>query len=435
MILKGVQKIVVMLKKDDCIIFSKHKIYYGWIIVLISFACMMFSYGARYIFSVFFKPMAEDFGWSRTMTSGVFSLYMITYAFGSVITGRIVDKYGPKLLIIGGSILLGGGIYACSFVSEIYQLYIFYGLLVGIGSAATGWVIATTTIARWFTDKRGLATGLTSTGSGLGNAIFIPLATIIVASYGWRFSYQLFGILIILILLPAGFFAFKAPHLNIENNQNVESKKLRKFAILEEKNSINSSEAMKKSTFWMLAATQFLMTFQLNVVMIHFIPYATDLGLSATMASRYIALLSLVSILGRVYGGWFADRIGRQKIVAFAMLIQAFSFILLPFIKNYMFLFFFIGIYGISYGAWISQSAPFAADIFGSRYFGSLWGIITLGIGVGGAFGPLLAGIVFDLTKSYLFIFAINLIISLFSFLLILFFVKPIDMPASVEEH
>lgn len=416
----------MILDQNNRIEIFHHETYYGWVIVIIASVCMMFSYGARYAFSVFFKPMSGDFGWSRAMTSGVFSLYMITYAFGSVVTGRVVDKYGPKLLIIFGALFLGGGIYACSTVSQVYQLYIFYGILVGIGSAATGWVNATSTIARWFVTKRGLATGITSTGVGLGSALIIPLATMMVASAGWRASYQMFGIAIMVALIPLGFFSIKAPlHQNTQKVQS-ESLKSKKFSILDAKYSVNLQQATKTLSYWVMFFTQWLMAFQLNVIMVHFIPYATDLGMTPMVASRDIALLSMVSILGRMYGGWFSDKVGRKKIVAAAMFTQAISCFFLLFIRQYIFLYLFIYLYGISYGAWASQSAPLAADIFGNKHFGTIWGVITLAIGFGGAIGPFLAGWVHDLTGSYQMMFTINVLINFSSFILLILFVKPL---------
>lgn len=410
--------------KDNYFIFFHNKTYYGWVIVTIASICMMFSYGARYTFSVFFKPMLEEFGWSRAITSSVFSLYMITYAVGSVITGKIVDKYGPKFLIIIGALILGIGIYCCSIVTKIYQLYIFYGILVGLGGAATGWVNATTTIARWFVKKRGLATGITSTGVGLGSAIFIPFATFLVATLGWRLSFQLFGIVTILILVPLGFFTIKSPKVKKEYKKSY--KIIDDNKLPNDKKSLHLGEAVKTIPYWAMMATQFLMTLQLNVIMVHFIPYATDIGISPLIASRDVASISLVSVLGRIYGGWFADRVGRKKIVTIAMIIQAISCLFLPFIKSNIVLYTFIYMYGISYGAWVSQSPPFAAGIFGNKNFGALWGVITLGIGLGGAVGPLIAGWIHDITGSYILIFSINILINLLSTLLTIFFVKPL---------
>lgn len=411
--------------KNNQFILFNNKVYYGWVIVAIAFICLMFTYGARYAFGVFFKPMSGEFGWSRTMTSGVFSLYMVAYAIGSVITGKIIDKYGPKILIITGAFVLGIGIYACSMVSNIFHLYLFYGALAGLGSSAIGWVNATTTVSRWFMKKRGVATGITSAGIALGSAIFVPLATLMVASLGWRFSYKIIGIAIFLVLTPFGFFTAKSPgDNNLQKDKKFEPKEIKQPFI--EKNSLSIEKAIKTTPFWIILISQFFMTFQLNAIMIHFVPYATDIGILPLVAARNVAFLSLTSILGRIFGGWFSDKIGRKKIVAAAMAIQAIALFFLPMIKINIGLFFFILLYGISYGAWVSQSAPFTADIFGSKYFGTLWGTITLGIGIGGAIGPLFAGVIYDLTGGYSLVFAFNMIINILSSILIIFFVKPI---------
>lgn len=414
--------------KDNYLYLFNTKIYYGWIIVLIALFCMMYSYSVRYSYSAFFKPMLEEFGWSRTVTSGVFSLYMISYALGSFITGKIVDKHGPKLLIIVGALILGTSVYACSAVKKVYQLYIFYGIFVGLGGAATGWVNATTTISRWFVKKRGLATGIASTGVGIGSSIFIPLATSLIAVYGWKQSYRLYGIVILLTLIPLGFFAVKSP----EDMKNIRSNSKSAFkespSKIHDHNSIEVKQALKIAPYRAMFITQLLLTLQLNAIMVHFIPYATDIGITSLVASKYIALLSLISNIGRIYGGWFSDKMGRKNIIIGSILIQSFSCFFLPFIKLKLFLILFINIYGISYGVWVSQSPPLAADIFGNKYFGSLWGIITVGIGLGGAIGPLLAGLIYDLTGSYFLVFSINIVICLLASFLISFFIKPVKL-------
>jgi len=174
--------------------FFQRKIYYGWIIVAAAFLCLVLTGGLRYAFGVFFTPICKEFGWTRTMTSGVFSLYMAFYAIGAPITGRIVDKYGPKVLIISGACLLGLGMLGCSMTSKIWQLYLFYGVLIGLGSAATGWVCLISTVSQWFIKKRGIVTGITGAGVGLGIAIFAPLTADI---FGRTFLGTLWGIITI----------------------------------------------------------------------------------------------------------------------------------------------------------------------------------------------------------------------------------------------
>lgn len=227
-------------------------------------------------------------------------------------------------------------------------------------------------------------------------------------------------------MVPLGFFSIKSPQNKPVLAAMKQGVKARNFSILDEKNSINLNQAAKTVTFQIMFLIQLLMAFQLNVVMVHFIPYATDMGITPLVASRDIALLSIVSVFGRMYGGWLSDKIGRKTIVTFAMLTQAISCFFLLFIKDYIFLYLFIYTFGISYGGWASQSAPLAADIFGNKHFGTIWGIITLAIGLGGAIGPLLAGWIYDFTGNYIAIFSFNVFINLLSFILSIIFIKPL---------
>ncbi|MEA3485849.1 MAG: MFS transporter, partial [Candidatus Aerophobetes bacterium] len=387
--------------------------------------------GLRYAFGVFFTPMYKEFGWTRTMTSGVFSLYMIFYAVGAPITGRIVDKYGPKVLIISGACLLGLGMLGCSMISKIWQLYLFYGVLVGLGSAAAGWVCATTTISKWFIKKRGIATGITSSGIGLGTAIFAPLVALLIASFGWRTSYVICGVLIWVVLILLGSLMVRSPEdkglcpdgiSEYERVKGIPAKEI----------SWEARDALKTSSYWAIFLTHLLMAFQLQMVMVHLVPYAIDVGIGRIAAAGSLGLLGLVSIGGRIGGGWLSDRIGRRTALATSMAIQGICLFFLPKIITIEALYVFILVYGISYGGWAALFAPLTADIFGQTSLGALWGIITISSGIGGAIGPLFAGWIYDTLASYHLAFIIGGIISIIASILFALLVKLIKSPVKV---
>jgi len=410
--------------------FFQKRIYYGWIIVAAAFLCLALTGGLRYAFGVFFTPICKEFGWTRTMTSGVFSLYMVFYAIGAPITGRIVDKYGPKILIMAGACLLGLGMLGCSMISKVWQLYLFYGVLVGLGSAATGWVCLISTVSQWFIKKRGIATGITGAGIGLGSAIFAPLAALLIASFGWRMSYAICGILISAVLIPLGSLMVKSPEDKELYPDGVSGCKKVKVTSPEEV-SWEVRDALKTTSYWAIFLTHLLMLFQLQMVIVHLIPYAIDVGIDRMVAAGSLGLLGLISIVGRVGGGWLSDRIGRKIMLATAMTIQGICLFFLPKIITSKALYIFIVVYGISYGCWAPFFAPLTADIFGRTFLGTLWGIITISNGIGGAIGPLFAGWVYDTFASYCPAFIAGSIVSIIASILFVLLVKP--MKSSVK--
>jgi len=364
------------------------------------------------------------------MTSGVFSLYMVFYAIGAPITGRIVDKYGPKILIMAGACLLGLGMLGCSMISKVWQLYLFYGVLVGLGSAATGWVCLISTVSQWFIKKRGIATGITGAGIGLGSAIFAPLAALLIASFGWRMSYAICGILISAVLIPLGSLMVKSPEDKELYPDGVSGCKKVKVTSPEEV-SWEVRDALKTTSYWAIFLTHLLMLFQLQMVIVHLIPYAIDVGIDRMVAAGSLGLLGLISIVGRVGGGWLSDRIGRKIMLATAMTIQGICLFFLPKIITSKALYIFIVVYGISYGCWAPFFAPLTADIFGRTFLGTLWGIITISNGIGGAIGPLFAGWVYDTFASYCPAFIAGSIVSIIASILFVLLVKP--MKSSVK--
>ncbi|MEA1963854.1 MAG: MFS transporter [Candidatus Aerophobetes bacterium] len=411
--------------------FFQKRIYYGWIIVVAAFLCLTFTYGLRYAFGVFFTPMCEEFGWTRTTTSGVFSLYMIFYAVGAPITGRMVDKYGPKILMISGACLLGLGMLGCSIISKIWQLYLFYGVLVGLGSAAAGWICATTTISKWFIKKRGIATGIASAGIGLGSAIFAPLVALLITSFDWRTSYAICGVLIWAVSIPLASLMVKSPEDKGLCPDGISEYEKIKVAPAKEL-PWEARDALKTSSYRAIFLTHLLMAFQLQMVMVHLVPYAIDVGIDRIVAAGSLGLLGLISIVGRIGGGWLSDRIGRKATLAASMAIQGICLLFLPKIIASKALYIFVVVYGISYGGWAPLFAPLTADIFGRASLGTLWGIITIASGIGGAIGPLFAGWFYDTLASYSQAFIIGGIISIIASILFVLLVKLIKNPVKV---
>ena len=188
------------------------KIFYGWIITGIVFLNLAMAYGAQYSFGVFFPSLIEEFGWNRQSLSGAFSLYTFMYSTLGFFLGRLTDRLGPRLILIGGSVCLGLGIALISQISAPWHLYVVYGLLASWGMSAT-YVTANPIIVKWFIAKRGLAVGLAQSGLGVGIILIPPLVGSLIVHFGWRFACTALGAAVFIVLFAMSFFLIGHPEV------------------------------------------------------------------------------------------------------------------------------------------------------------------------------------------------------------------------------
>jgi MFS family permease len=184
--------------------------FYGWIVAAGAFTVMLLTYGAQYSFGVFFSAMLDDLGWSRARLAGAFSLYSLVYVSFSFATGRLTDRLGPRRVIALGGCFLGGGMMLINFIRSPWQLYLTYGLIAGMGMSAA-YVPCTVTVVKWFSRRRGVAMGLTGSGASLGIAGFPVLSDALIARFGWRLTYLVFGLSVLIVLNIAAWFLVRDP--------------------------------------------------------------------------------------------------------------------------------------------------------------------------------------------------------------------------------
>ena len=181
---------------------KKQNVFYGYVFVAAALLITIISHGAQHTFGIFFKPLLEQFGWSKAATSAALSLYLVLYGLMGIFVGRLNDRFGPRMVMTVCAVILGLGYMLMSQVSTIWHLYFFYGVLIAAGMSGS-WVPLISTIPRWFIRRRGLMTGIVTSGSGIGTILLSMLASVLIAKYQWRFSYLIVGagILIILVLV------------------------------------------------------------------------------------------------------------------------------------------------------------------------------------------------------------------------------------------
>jgi len=376
-------------------------IYFGWWVVGAGFLIMAVAVGAFYSHGVFFLPVMTEFGWSRSMISGVMLVAGLTYAAAAPMTGWLADKYGFRLLTSIMACTLGLGFVLTYMVQSAWQLYLFVGFISGFG-APIAVALPLSLVARWFVKKRGLALGVASAGIGAGTALVPLLVAYLISSFGWRVSYVLLGLLIWLVCLPAALMTmrdpksldhltYKDPSMLVEGSSGA--------------NGTNSdlylSEALSTNSFWYLFGVFALCIFCLGLIMTHLVPYAQDRGLPAVTAAGLFSILGTFSIIGRLGSGMISDRVGAKPVLIGGMIIEGIMVLWLIKADSQWTFYLFAAIFGLSYGGNIVLIPKLTSNIFGLGSMGAIFGGLSVADGIGFGTGPLLAGYVFDITGSY----------------------------------
>ena len=364
---------------------------YMWAILLIQFA----AGGGRSSFGVFFLPLLTEFGWTRTMTSGAASLAVVLSGLLGVVMGRLNDRFGPRLVVTASSVFLGLGYLLMSRVSGMWQLYLFYGVIIGIGMSGIMTPLMST-IARWFAKRRGVMSGLTFTGSYVGIMIMPPVANWLISIYSWRSSYIILGIMILVVNIFAAQFLKRDPSkvglvLNGEEAVKVQSLNL-------QPKGSSLQQAIKTRQFWMLVIMNLCAGFSLQTILVHIVPHAIDLGITPASAAAVLTVIAVIAIPSRIIMGHAGDRIGYKPAYAICFTLMAVPLFGLGIVKEPWMLFLFVAIFAVSVPPLLS---PMIAQLFGLRSHGAIYGSIMLGWFSGSAIGPVLAGHLFDIVNSY----------------------------------
>lgn len=359
---------------------------------------MVAMWGTYLAFGVFLKPVIADLGWNRSMTSGAFSLAMVIQGLIGIAMGGLTDRLGPRLVMTLCGFFVGAGYMLMSQIGDVWQLYLFYGVIVGIGMGG-GFVPLASTIGRWFVKRRGVMTGVVVGGLGIGTLIGPPIASWLISIYDWRVSYLVIGGAVLVIVMAISQLLRQEPARMglLPYGVGHSEGKGAKFSI----EGFSLKESLKLRQFWLIFIMMFCFGFAVFAVLVHLVPHATDLGITATVAATILAASGALDIIGRIGLGSAADRIGNRQIFVISfILLAAALFLVVPATEIWMLLLFAAAV-GVSHGGMGAAEAPLAAEYFGLKSHGLILGVIALGFTVGGAVGPSVAGYLYDISGNY----------------------------------
>jgi MFS family permease len=392
--------------------------FYGYNIVAAGFIIQAVGVGAMFTYGVFFKEFQAEFDWSRAAISGASSLAFLMMGLVGIIAGKMNDRIGPKAIVVVSGILLGLGYLLMSRLQAIWQLYLLYGILVGIGFS-THDVITLSTIARWFVKRRGMMSGIVKVGTGSGQLLVPLIATLLIAAYGWRNSYLIIGAAALTIFVAVAQILSRDPQ-SVGLLPDGDSHHPGGNQIGSREAGITLGAAVRTGQFWIMCVAEFAIFFCLLTIIVHIVPHAIDLALTPPKAVGVLSTIGGVSMLGRIVIGTANDKIGGKRALMICFILLLCSLLWLQVASKAWMLFLFAVIYGFAHGGFFTVISPMVAELFGTGSHGVLFGIVLASGTIGGAVGPLMAGRTFDVTGSYRIAFLVLTLLAAIGFVLIL---------------
>lgn len=383
---------------------------YAWLIIVQSFLTNGVLFGIWFTFAVFFVAMLEEFHWSRGGAAAAFSVGSIMQAVMAPLAGLLVDRWGPRLVILSGLGTMALGLAACSLVQELWHFTVLFGVVVGMGIGLAGQVSQASLLSVWFSKRRGTIIGFAFAGMGLGVQVVSPLAQHLILRLGWRQTFVWLGASVVAYMLAVALTLRNTPQqvgllpYGATEPPAPSSAARRQEASRPPAQPWSVAQALRTREFWALALAQVLIPTGIFPISVHQVAYLTDLGWSKILAASILGNMGLMSSVGRLLFGAMSDRVGRFGGVTLSVLCSQIGIVVLLGMTHssavwplYVYALFF----GLGYGARGPIISAIAADLFPGRSFGTIFGLMSIGHGLGGAFGPWYGGYVYDLFGSY----------------------------------
>ena len=359
----------------------------------------MMYLGLFFTFGVLFPEFENEFGWSRAQISGASSTMFIVMGVLGIAMGRVNDQIGPRILLTASTVVFALGFILMSRMTTLWHLYLFYGLLCGLGIAAHD-VVMLSTVARWYTRARGLMSGLVKTGAGIGQLIVPLIAAFLVLHYGWRETAMVVGIMALIVTMIAAQVMRRDPKsLGLrpwgeeqeEDTENGESKEV----------GLDLKQAVRTRQFWLISIAKFADWYCLFTIIVHVVPHGIDQGLEPTASAIVLSVIGGCSILGRLTLGAGFDFLGAKHSLLIAFGLLFLSIVFLQLLSDPKWLFAFAFVYGIAHGGLFAVASPSVAEYFGTRAHGVIFGIVMFVGSLGATLGPWLTGWLYDLMGAY----------------------------------
>lgn len=380
--------------------------------------------GGRLIIGVMVKPIAADFGWSRSAISAAIFLNMAVYALSIVITGRLYDRHGPKWIIAGSTVLFSAGYALMAAMNSLWEFILYFGVINAAGLGGTTVALFGSIAGNWFEKRRGLAVSLAFTGNSLGQFFLIPVFSDMIHVSGWRSTSLWIAIISAAVNLILTFAIIRGDPQKFGLQPYGRREKPRApdgTASLPGKHTVTVtagfrdltlSEAMRTRSLWLFATVMFVCGGADYLVTTHLVPLVTDYGLSSGTAASMLAWLGLLGLPGMLLAGPASDAIGNKVPIVITFALRVVLLLMLIWFKGAVSFW----VFSLAFGFTLLVTAPLnttlCADLYGVTHIGFISGFITTVHMMGGGLWAYLGGVIFDETGDYDLAFLISAVLA-----------------------
>jgi len=392
--------------------------FYGWI-ALAGAMLVYFTTSGTFFYSygVFLPAMCNEYGWSRAIVGGGLSVALLAFGLPSPLIGASIARFGPRANIVFGNLLVVIGLAGMSITTEVWQLYLFYGILVGLGGGFGLYLPCTIMVNNWFIRKRSLGMGLVISAGGLGGFAFPPLATWLISTVGLQMAWLALAMMqLACAVLIGGLILVRnrpedmgqAPD-GISNAQanGIEDEPGYTSRVYQSPMDWQARQAIRKPTTWLIATLCAANFLAIGTVTAHQVAYLKDIGFSPIVAAMALGLVPGMSILGRLGFGLLGVRFEVRHLAIVSFIIQVTALIILLTTKTLFLIYIYAVLFGISYGALVVALPTFIGAYYGRIHYAQILGLIFPLAIIAEAAGPIIAGAINDAMGTYIPAFAI----------------------------
>lgn len=388
----------------------------GWIVVATTSVTMALFYGIWYSYGVFFVALLREFGWTRSIVAGAFSIFVLVHGTSGTFVGALAGRSGPRRVILIGGLTLALGLFLTAETTQWWHLYVSFAGIAALGIGLGGFVPSVVLVREWFPSKVATTVGIASAGIGVGISVVAPLSQFLIERIGWRWTYRVLAMAVTAWIIPSTIWLLKNPPASIAGDRA----DVRAHEDIPPVGGPHWTLAAAGRTwrFWGLALAFMTGNVVPQMLFVHQVAYLVDQGVAALAAAAVGGIAGLVSIPGKFAWGILSDRTGRELTYSLGFGCIGVSIGLLVLAGAYPgsgLLYLYAVVMGLGYAVTAPVMPAISSDVFGGPGFSAIFGSLHMALCLGTAVGSWGGGKIFDVTGSYTVAFWLALGLAVFS--------------------